>query len=305
MQIDNTYSGSYTHVPELGPQILAAVGEAVPMFADVKQITTDRNQYNQIYTRRSPVRHGPVKAAQRGGTTAPAPARVDITLYDLFSFVAVSNELLDSSNFDIAAYLTTEVTRQFEAAIEAEIVSGNGSNAALGILTQATSSATDSSSPERAFTLYQYVPTGAVSSPINTFTYNSLVDLVAALPVRYRRNAKFYASTPAVQRMRKLIGSDGQPIWKDASGGIATSVQSIMGYPVVEAPALQSVGSAKLPVVFGDLQQAYLWCSHSRGFRVIRDQITAPGQTKFYFSLQCGGKPGDTRAAKVLKISLT
>jgi hypothetical protein len=45
-----------------------------------------------------------------------------------------------------------------------------------------------------------------------------------------------------------------------------------------------------------------LWVSHERGLRLIRDDITTPGSTKFYASLQCAGSPADTRALKALYI---
>ena len=304
MQIDNTHSGSYTHVPDLDRQILAAVGANVEMFKDVRKVQTDRNQYDQLFTTIGPGASRAAEGGSRAATTAPYQEKVSVTLYDLYAYVSVSNELLDASNFNIAAYLQAEVERQFTDTIETEIVSGSGSTESLGILTQATSSTADDHSPLRSFSLYQYVAGPGVSSPIGSdFSYNNLVDLVAALATRYRRGAKFYMSTDAISVARKLIGTDGQPVWKDASGGVAGMTQSLMGYPVVEAPALPSVAADALPVVFGDLMQAFLWVSHSRGMRVIRDQVTAPGQTKFYFSMQCCGKPADTRAAKVLKIA--
>jgi HK97 family phage major capsid protein len=141
-----------------------------------------------------------------------------------------------------------------------------------------------------------------VNSPLSSFDYSSLVSLSQELPVRYRKNAKFYASTSGIETMRNLQDDTGRPIWFDASGGISGRPQSILGYEVIEAPALPTVAAGNMPVVFGDLMQAYLWASHVRGLRVIRDDITTPGSTKFYMSLQCGGMPGDTRALKALYV---
>jgi HK97 family phage major capsid protein len=303
MSISTDSAGGYTHIPELADQILAAVGEVVPMFKDCRQVTTDSNEFRQIFTVNSPSAARAAESGSRSATDTPILARVDVPLFDLFSFVSVSNELLDSSQFDISAYLQTEIERQFSAAIEEEIStgSGSGSQQALGILTQATSTTADNSSPERAFTLYQRLALG-VNSPLSSFNYGSLVQLAQALPVRYRRNAKFYASTGAIQAMRGEVDDQSRPIWLDANGGISGRPQSIMGYEVVEAPALPAVAAGNMPVVFGDLAQAYLWVSHERGLRVIRDDITTPGSTKFYVSLQCGGMPGDTRALKALFI---
>jgi len=273
MTIGADSSGGFTHIPQLGPEILAAIGEAVPMFADVRQETTDSNEFRQIYTTNAPSAARAAESDTRNATTTPTIARVDVPLFDLYAFVAVTNELLDSSQFNITRYLQDEVERQFSAAIETEIVSGSGSGSqqALGILTQATTTSGDFDSPERAFSLYQRLALGT-NSPLSSFSYSGLVSLSQALPV-------------------------------DAAGGISGRPQTILGYSVVEAPALPTVVGGNMPVVFGDLTQAYLWVSHERGLRVIRDDVTTPGSTKFYVSIQCGGKPGDTRALKALHIA--
>jgi HK97 family phage major capsid protein len=303
MSIGTDTAGGYTHIPELGPEILAAIGESVPMFADVRSEVTDTNEYRQIYTTTAPSAARAAESGTRNASTTPIIYRVDVKLFDLYAYVSTSNELLDSSNFDISRYLQEEVERQFSAAIETEIVSGSGSGSqqALGILTQATSTSGDTDSPERAFNLYQRLNLGS-DSPISTFSYGGLVSLSQELPVRYRRNAKFYASTSGIETMRNLVDDQNRPIWLDAAGGVSGRPQSILGFDVVEAPALEAATAGNTPVVFGDLAQAYLWVSHVRGLRVIRDDITTPGTTKFYVSLQCGGMPGDTRALKALYI---
>lgn len=304
MTIGTDSAGGYTHVPELADEILAAIGEAVPMFADVRKETTDSNEYRQIYTTNAPSAARAAESGTRSATTTPLLARVDVSLFDLYAYASVTNELLDSSQFNVSSYLQGEIQRQFEAAIETEIVSGSGSGSqqALGILTQATSDVAEGASPERSFALYQRLDLG-INSPVSSFNYSSLVQLSQTLPVRYRRNAKFYASTGAVQPMRQLVDSQSRPIWLDSTGGVSGSPQSILGYQVIEAPAMPTVASGNLPVVFGDLSQAYLWVTHMRGLRVIRDDVTTPGTTKFYASLQCGGMPGDTRALKALRVA--
>jgi len=160
MTIGADSSGGFTHIPQLGPEILAAIGEAVPMFADVRQETTDSNEFRQIYTTNAPSAARAAESDTRNATTTPTIARVDVPLFDLYAFVAVTNELLDSSQFNITRYLQDEVERQFSAAIETEIVSGSGSGSqqALGILTQATTTSGDFDSPERATSVWRSAP---------------------------------------------------------------------------------------------------------------------------------------------------
>jgi HK97 family phage major capsid protein len=302
MSIGTDASGGYLHVPELARQILAAVGEEVAIFRDVTQRMTDTNEYRQVYTVTGASAGRSAEGGTRNATNTPELARVDIPLYDLYSYVSLSQELVDSAEFDTEAYVRIEIQRQFAEAIETEIISGSGSTAGLGILTQATSTALDTDSPERPFGTFQYVA-GGINSPLSSFNYDSLVDLVAALPVRYKRNAKFYASTSGIQHLRKLKDSQNMPIWRDANGGVAGAPQSVMGYPVVECEGLPDVAINSKPILFGDMAASYMWVTHNRGLRIVRDNVTTPGTIKLYASLQCSGKPGDTRALKALSIS--
>jgi HK97 family phage major capsid protein len=303
MSIGTATAGGHTHVPELADQILAAVGSSVAMFADARHVSTDSNEFRQIYTVTSPTAARSAESGARSATDTPVITRRDVKLYDLYALATVSNELLDSSQFDISRYLAEEIERQFTATLEQEMATGagTGSQQMLGILTQATSTSSDTDSPERSFDLYQRLALGT-SSPISTFGYVQLVELMMAVPARYRRNSKFYASTDAIQTMRSFVDGSDMPKWLDSTGGINGQPQSIMGFPVEESSALPSVAYGNMPVIFGDMQQAYLIATHSRGMRVIRDDISTIGSTRFYFSLQIGGLPGDTRSLKALYV---
>jgi len=304
MSIGTATSGGYLHIPELDDTILSAVGSNVPMFSDARRVSTDSNEFRALYTVTAPGASRSAESGSRSATDTPVIARRDVKLFDLYAVCGVSNELLDSSQFNISRYLEEEVTRQFTATLETEMATGagEGSQQMLGILTQATSTSSDTDSPERSFDLYQRLALGE-NSPISSFGYDGLVQLMMAVPARYRRNSKFYGSTDAIQTMRQFVDGNDMPKWLDASGGVNGQPQSIMGFPVEESSALPVVANGNMPVLFGDMQQAYIIASHQRGMRVIRDDISTLGTTRFYFSLQIGGRPGDTRSLKALYVS--
>ncbi|RLA18791.1 MAG: phage major capsid protein, partial [Gammaproteobacteria bacterium] len=302
MSIAVDASGGYMHVPQLGNTIIAAIGEEIQIFNDVSHQMTGTNEFRQLFTITGPTASRAAEAGSRSGTTTPTMSRVDVPLFDLYAYVTLTNELIDSAEFNVTRYVEDEIRRQFQESIETEIISGTGSTQGLGILTQATSTAGDTDSPQRAFGVYQLLDKG-INSPVSSFDYDGLVDMVITTPVRYRRNAKFYCSTSAIQTMRKLKDSQNMPIWRDANGGVSGAPQSILGYEVVEVEGLPAVASGAKPVVFGDMMQGYLWVTHQRGLRVLRDDVTSPGSVKLYASLQCSGKPADTRALKVMRIA--
>ena len=87
------------------------------------------------------------------------------------------------------------------------------------------------------------------------------------------------------------------PIWRQ-DFGIAGAPMVLLGYPVVEVPQLNN---QPYRVLFGDMRKAYSFVQHSRGLGVIVDQVTAPGFTKYYASLQCAGGVMDSRAIVALR----
>lgn len=302
MEITTDASGGYLHIPELGREIVKAIGEINPLVADAGKITTSANVYQQVFSTSRSANGRAAEKDTRSETNTATFAQTEVTLYELYAYPKITLELAESTQFNLAEWLRNDVVESFAETLETELVSGSGTKSSKGILTAATSESTDSASPQRAWGVYQILDRG-INSPISSFNYNSLVDLVHSLAVRYRRNAKFYMSTNAIQTARKLVGSDGQPIWKDATGGIAAAPQTLLGYPVVEVPAMPDVALNTKPVMFGDLSKAYAVVSHSGGLGIIRDPITSPGWLKFYVRQRLTGYPMDTRALKVLRVA--
>lgn len=301
MNIGSSEDGGYTHVPELGNSIMSAVGEVNPLVSEVRRISINANVYHQLFTVSRSSSGRAAELGTRNDTEAAKLARVEATLYELYAVPQVTSELLNASQFDLGAYIQSDVVSAFDEALGTEFISGTGTNESKGILTAATDTAGDFDSPPRAFGTYQLIDASGVNSPAEKFDYVDLVDLVHALPVRYRQNAKFFMATGAIQHARSLLDSQGMPIWRDAAGGIAGAPQSILGYPVIEVPQLPALDTNSKSVMFGDMRAAYAFIQHSLGLGILRDPYTTKGAVKWYIRLQCVGHPMDTRALKVLR----
>jgi len=303
MSIGSDSAGGHTVINDLDDEIISAVGGVNPIFNDVRQVKTDSNAYDQLFTVTAPAAQRSAESSSRTATDTPVIAKVTVSLYDLNAVCVVSNELLDSSQFNISRYLREEVERQFGDTLESEICTGagTGSQQALGINTQATSTSTPTSSPELAFGTYRRMGLGT-DSPLSTFSYDSLAQLVMAVPARYRRESKFYGSQSAIQVMRRFLDGNSNPIWVDASG-VTGRPQNLMGYEVHESSGLPAVAYGAQPLFFGNLDRSYLFASHNVGVRLIRDPYTTKGSTTFYFSLFCGGTPSDTRGLVSLHVA--
>jgi len=269
MSIGTDSAGGHTVVNDLDDEIIAAIGGTSPVFNDARKVKTDSNAYDQIFTVTAPGAQRSAESGSRSATTTPQMAKVTVSLFDLNAVCVVSNELLDSSQFDISRYLREEVERQFGDTLESEMITGagTGSSQCLGINTRATSTSTPTSSPELAFGTYRRMGLG-VNSPISSFSYDSLAQLVMAVPARYRRESKFYGSQSAIQVMRRFLDSNANPIWVDASG-VTGRPQSLMGYQVHESSGLPAVAYGAQPLFFGNLDKSYLFASHSVGMRLM------------------------------------
>ncbi len=127
-----------------------------------------------------------------------------------------------------------------------------------------------------------------------------LVTLIMSLAPKYRKGAKLYGSTDAVETLRKMLDGNGMPLWREADS-TAGRPQSIMGHFVEECPAMPSVAAGAKCLMFGDLAKAYKFVSHESGLQILRDPFTDPAFIKLPTKLYCGSGPMDTRALKVLQ----
>jgi HK97 family phage major capsid protein len=295
MTIGTDSSGGYTHIAELGPQIVDAVSTVNPIMANCEKVVIDANVYHRIY---STSRNATARAAEgdtRSATNTATFAQNTVTLYDLYAYPSISNELLRSSQFDLERWIRQDVSLAFDDALATEFVTGDGSSKSVGLL-NSMSTNTLNGSPDLPWGSLYFV--SGQSSP-EAVNYTGLVNTVQSLPVRYKQagNAKWYMSTSAIEDARKLLDQNDLPIWRQ-DYGVAGAPMVLLGYPVVEVPALDS---QSYRVLFGDMRQAYAFVSHSQGVGVIVDQITSPGTTKFYISLQCAGGVMDSRAMVAIR----
>jgi HK97 family phage major capsid protein len=287
--------GGYTVIPHLDSTLIGTIAEVNPILRDVRRNTIGSNTYQQLFTVSGAVSGRVAEKGARGETATPQYARPEVGLTMQFAYPKVTEELALSSNFNIAQHVQREVVTAFDTDWEAEMLTGDGvAPNQKGMLTAADSADTDD---VRAFASYQLL-TSAASGVLG---YDDLVTLIHSLKPKYRKGAKFYASTSAVEAMRKLKDTNGMPLWRDADTTV-TRPQGILGYEVVEAQMPAMAAGAK-SLMFGDLAQAYTFVSHESGLQVLRDPYTEPSYIKYYSRLLCGSGPMDTRALKVMSIA--
>lgn len=228
----------------------------------------------------------------RDETDTPTLAEIAINTKELYSNPAITQEMLDDSRLDIAAWLGDEVSVDFDEQEGDAFINGNGVGQPKGI--GAYSMVANAS---YAWGKIGYIAGGHANLLNNP---DKLIDLQHALKSRYRNGASWLMNDLTCSIIRKLKDGEGNYLWKP---GLAEGVpDSLLGKPVEYDDNVADVGAGKYPVFFANFKRAYLIVDRF-GIRVLRDPFTNKPYIHFYTTKRVGGGIAMYEAIKALKIS--
>jgi HK97 family phage major capsid protein len=285
--------GGYVAPPELDRLIEARLMQASPM----RQIATVRQTSSTVF--RKPVSLGAASAwaAETGArteTTAPTLDLLEFPAAELYAMPAATQTLLDDAYADIDEWLADEVETSFAAQESAAFVSGDGVNKPKGFLTYTMAAEASHSWDKIGFIL-----SGADGAFAGSNPADRIIDLVYALPSRFRANARFVMNRRTVSAARKLKDADGAYLWRPGEAGQGAS---LMGYPVTEMEDMPDIATGAFAIAFGDFRKGYLIVDR-QGARVLRDPYSAKPYVLFYTTKRVGGGVQNFDAIKVMKFS--
>ena len=156
--------------------------------------------------------------------------------------IRVSVELLQDAAFDIENYLAKAMGERIARAQSAHFVTGNGTTQPEGIVTGKT---------------------GVQTAGTASLTYSDLVTYVHSVDPAYRTNAKWAFNDASLAVIRKMVDTNGFPIWQPSTSGLAGEMPggSLLGYPVVIDQGFSNMNLGTATVnwgVFGDLAESYI-----------------------------------------------
>jgi len=244
----------------------------------------------------------------RSATSTPQLAEVRPAFGTLYAYVSASEEAVHDMQFDVGSWLVDNIAEEFARAEGAAVIAGSGSDQPRGFLTTAPVSTGDSDSPARTFGTLQYIATGAAGAFPNDQTGSPpgnpgdvLWDTVYSLRAGYRANARWLMNSATAATVRKWKDADGRYLWQDNL--IAGQPARLCGYPIVICEDMPDIGSNTIPIAFGDFFRGYL-LADVVGLRIsVDDNITTPGQVKWYVRRRLGGRTLDDHAIRVIKCS--
>jgi len=167
-------------------------------------------------------------------------AFVTLGAYKFSALAQLSRELILDSGVDIIGFLAGQFGNAFGNAIGDKILNGTGTVEPVGILTTAATGVT------------------STAGSAGVFTADNVIDLIYSLDGSLRRLPSFalLANSSSIAALRKLKDGSGRYIFDVGVGQDARDL--VLGVPVIEAPSMPSVGTARTPLAVGDLKSIYV-----------------------------------------------
>jgi len=167
-------------------------------------------------------------------------AFVTLGAYKFSALAQLSRELILDSGVDIIGFLADQFGNAFGNAIGDKILNGTGTVEPTGILTTAATGVT------------------STAGSAGVFTADNVIDLVYSLDGALRRLPSFalLANSSSIAALRKLKDGSGRYLFDVGVGQEARDL--VLGVPVIEAPSMPSVGTAKTSLAVGDMKSIYI-----------------------------------------------
>lgn len=228
----------------------------------------------------------------RPETNTPTLAAITINVGEVYANPKLTQAMLDDAMFDAEVFITDEITSEFADQLGAALISGDGQNKPVGILTKTITAEKDG---VRAFGSLQAVETAAAS----LVDFDDLKNLKASLRAKYRQGASWVMNDATANVLSKLKDNTGDYIWSDsvASG----EPDTLFGYPVEIDENMPDIGAGAYPVLFGNFNRGY-YIARRMGVRLLRDPFTSKPYVNFYATERVGGDVVNSECIKLLKI---
>ncbi|KKB82730.1 capsid protein [Devosia limi DSM 17137] len=237
------------------------------------------------------------ETAARPVTNSQTLAELSYPTMELYAMPAATSAFLDDAAVDVGQWIADEVNAAFAAQETTAFVNGDGVNKPKGFLASTTVAEASWSWGNLG-----YVATGAAGALPTSNASDVLIDLVYALKAGYRQNANWVMNRKTQGSLRKLKDSDGNYLWQPALS--ADGRARFMGFDLVEAEDMPSIGANSLSVAFGDFKRGYLIVDR-QGVSVLRDPFSSKPYVLFYTTKRVGGGIADFDAIKLLKFAVS
>ena len=289
--LDDT-AGGFTVPEEIDMAIdrVAMTVSAMRRICTVRRIST--SEYKKLVSQGGTSSGWVAEKESRSETDTPTLAQIAINTKELYAMPYATQELLDDSALDIAAWLADEVSIEFQEEEGAAFITGSGVGDPKGI-----ASYTFAANASYVWGKVGYIA-GGHATLLNSA--DKLIDLQHALKSVYRNGAAWLMADSTLGKIRQLKDGEGNYLWRP---GLAEGApDTLLGKPVEIDDNVDAIGANKYPVFFANFKRAYMIVDRI-GVRVLRDPYSAKPYVAFYTTKRVGGGIVMYEAIKALKIS--
>jgi len=292
--------GGYLITPEMDRAIDRIAATMGGLSTVASSITVGVQKWQKLIKTSGMSMRRVANGATGGETTEPRYAQIEIELFPSEVEPWVHNETLADSRANLEADLADEAAIGFAEGAGAEFITGNGVGKARGI-----TSYTNVANSAYAWGSVGYVVTGlsgAFLAPTTSVSpADALISLQHSLKSKYRSGAVWLLNSTTAGMIRKMKNADGAFIWSDSL--IAGQPPVLLGSPVVIDDNMADIAAGSFSVAYGNFRRGYAIVTHAGGTVLIRDNVTAKGQTKFNFRRRFGGGIVNFEAIKLLRFA--
>jgi HK97 family phage major capsid protein len=228
-------------------------------------------------------------------TNTPTLSAIDFPTMELYAMPAATQTLLDDAQVDLEAWLAEEVQTVFAEQEGAAFISGNGTTAPKGFLTE-----TKVADASWEWAKLGFIASGADGAFTATDPTDALITLAYAPKQAYRANGTWLMNRKTEAAIRKFKDDQKNYIWQP--GAAAGQPATLFGYPVAEAEDMPDIASNSYSIAFGDFSRGYLIVDRV-GVRVLRDPYSAKPYVLFYTTKRVGGGVQNFEAIKLMKFA--
>ena len=185
-------------------------------------------------------------AATTHRVTDPVFGQISVPVHTAMASLPVTNNMIEDSAFDIMAICGELIGEAYALGEDNVFINGTGVNQPAGLLFDA-----ETTGPAA-------VHLGSITQP----TQAGLVNLEAALPAQYERNAVFLGAKATYAQIRQANQTtSGQLLWGSslAEGYLQPIQPSLLGYPVRKSEFVPAIASASYSLILGDFSGYYIF----------------------------------------------
>ena len=282
LQVGELTEGGYTVPDSFEHQLIEALQEENIMRNLVHVITTDSGD-RKIPLVTSYGTASWIEEEQQISESDVGFNQITLGAHKLATAIRISQELLQDSAFDMAAFIAHEFQRRAGAAEEQAILAGDGSHKPIGLLHD---------------TLGAEV--GVTTASATAITADELIDLQHSLKSGYRRKACWIMNDATISAIRKLKDGQGQFIWQP---GIKEGAPDMLfNQKVLMSNYMPLVATGNKVILYGDYSYYWLADRAGRTLQRLNKLYAMTDQVGFKLTERLDGRLILQEAVKCLKM---